>query len=169
MKYCTRCKRVFQNRELSDCPRCGRALREHPHHYSPVDVLTANGFELERVKAALTEARIPFTVQEVKKDAGIQILNAAPPENCKLFVPLSFYNDACELLIGIGALKESEPLDEAEDKRLKEERKKDDPEEMSPRKRFWVKFFSILLFIALIAAAVFLADLLIPLINPSFH
>lgn len=169
MKYCTRCKKVFQKQELKDCPLCGRSLHNDPHHYSPVDMLTANGFELERIKAALTDAKIPFTVQEVKKDAGIQILNAAPPENCKLFVPLSFYNEACELLIGIGALKEAEPLSEEEEEQLKDARKKDVPEEMSPRKRFWVKVFSIILFIALIAATVFLADLLIPLINPNFH
>ncbi len=169
MKYCTRCKRIFRQEELTLCPKCSRKLHDDPHHYSPVDIITANGFELERIKAALTDAQIPFTVQETARDTGLQILNAAPPENCRVFVPLSFYNDAVELLTGIGALSDVEEIDEAESQRLKEERKKEDPEEMSPRKRFWVRVFSILLFIALIAGAVFLADLLIPLINPHFQ
>lgn len=169
MKYCTRCKRIYKSEELSSCPKCSRKLLDDPNHYSPVDIVTANGFELERIKAALTDADIPFTVQEIKKDTGIQILNSAPPENCKIFVPLDFYTKATELLIGIGAISEAEELDEADEKQLSEKRKKDVPEEMSPRKRFWVKVISIILFIGLIAATVFLADLFIPLLNPNYH
>lgn len=169
MKYCTRCKRIFTTGELTQCPKCSRKLLDDPNHYSPVDIVTANGFELERIKAALTDAGIPFTVQEIRKDAGIQILNSAPPENCKVFVPLDFYSKAAELLIGIGAISEADELDEKDEQQLSEKRKKDMPEEMSPRKRFWVRVVSIILFIGLIAATVFLADLLIPFLNPNYH
>ena len=64
--------------------------------------------ELERIRAALHDADIPYSYQEARRDTGIQILNSAPPENCDVFVPLSAYNDALEVLIGIGALKEND-------------------------------------------------------------
>ncbi len=168
MKYCTRCKRIFQNNELTDCPGCSRTLISDPNHYSQVHIVTANGFELERIKAALTENNIPFTVHESKADAGIQILNAAPVENSDVIIPLSFYHQASDLLIGIGAMTEAEELDEEDEKRLIEEREKE-AGEMSPRKRFWVKLLSAIAFIGVIAAVVWLADMLGRLINPNFH
>ena len=132
-------------------------------------MVTANGFELERIKAALKDEKIPFTVSEAVKDAGIQILNSAPPENCRVFVPLSFYNQACELLIGIGALKQAEELTDEEQEILEKKRQSDDEDGLSPRKRFLSRLLFIIMFIAMIAGAVFLADLLIPFINPYYH
>ena len=168
MKYCTKCKKIENDLQRANCRFCGKALIDNPSHYSPVHIVTANGFELERIKAALTEADIPFTVQQTKDDTGLQILNAAPMENCQVFVPLAYYTDSTSLLIGIGALREAEELDEEEEKRLQEERKKTE-EELSPQKRFWVRLLSIIAFIGLVAAVVFLADLIGKLINPNFH
>lgn len=168
MKYCTKCKKVCSDSEKTLCPVCSKEMISDPSHYSPVNIVTANGFELERIKAALKENNIPFTVQEAKADTGLQILNSAPLENSCVFVPLSFYNQAVELLMGIGAIKEADEINEEDEKKLIEERESEDGE-MSPRKRRLVKILSALAFIALLAAVVFLADFLGRLINPYFH
>ncbi len=168
MKYCTKCKRISTDDEKTLCPECGRTMISDPSHYSPVNVVTANGFELERIKAALTEAEIPFSVRECADDTGLQILNAAPPENCTVSVPLAYYTQTAELLIGIGAIKEAEELSDDDEERVARE-KENTEEEMSPKKRFWVKLLSIILFIGLIAGVIFLADLIGRFINPSFY
>lgn len=168
MKYCTRCKKLYTANDPTACRLCGKPLISDPNHYSPVDVVTANGFELERIKAALTEADIPFSVREARNDTGLQILNAAPPENSCVTVPLGYYTQTMELLIGIGAVQDAEELEEADEEKLQQQRQ-DLAEEMSPQKRFWVKLLSILLFIGLIAAVVFVADWIGHFINPNFR
>ena len=168
MKYCTKCKKIYISDESESCNLCGKKLINNPSHYSPVHIVTANGFELERIKAALTEAQIPFTVNESRADAGIQILNSAPVENCSVMIPLSFYTEASDLLIGIGALKEAEEISEDDELKLKEARQKEE-NELSPRKSFWIKLLSIIIFIALIGGVIFLADLIGRLINPNFY
>lgn len=168
MKYCTKCKKLYNDNSAECCSACGKALISDPSHYSPVNIVTANGFELERIKAALTDSDIPFSVRECADDTGLQILNSAPPENCTIFVPLAYYTQTTELLIGIGALKEADELSEEDEQHVAAEKEKNE-EEMSPRKRFWVKLLSIILFIGLIAGVIFLADLIGRFINPSFY
>ncbi len=106
LKYCSKCKNLHFSKELDKCPRCGKRLIDEPSHYSPVKIVTANGFELERIRSALTQADIPFSVTEEKYDTGLQILNSAPPENCAFCVPIAHYDKAVETLVGIGALDE---------------------------------------------------------------
>ncbi len=168
MKYCTKCKKIYTDTDRTACVLCGRELISNPNQYSPVDIVTANGFELERIKSALTEESIPFSVRECRDDTGLQILNAAPPENSCISVPLGYYTQTMELLIGIGALQEADELSEEDEKKLQEERTAT-KQELSPRKSFWIKVLSILLFIGLIAATVFLADIIGRFINPNFY
>ena len=168
MKYCTKCKKIFTDDKTEKCPVCSKQMIDDPSRYSPVNIVTANGFELERIKAVLTEAEIPFSVQEAKDDTGLQILNSAPLENSCVFVPLSFYTQSCELLMGIGAIKEAEEMSDDDEMMLIEQREKEF-EEMSPQKRFWVKFFSIIGFILIIAATVLVADFIGRFINPNFQ
>lgn len=169
MKYCTKCKKIYNSDKAQKCSICSHKLINDPNQYSPINIVTANGFELERIKAALTDSKIPFSVQETENDTGIQILNAAPPENCAVSVPLSFYTDACELLTGIGAIQEADELSEADDNRLKEERQKSESEYISSKHSLLSKILFLIMFAAMIAAAVFIADLFIPLLNPHYH
>ena len=167
MKYCTKCERRYTDTNASHCTLCGKALIDNPNHYSPVYVVTANGFELERIKASLTDADIPFSVSQTRDDTGLQILNAAPPENSQIFVPLSFYTQTVSILLGIGALNHADEISEQDEEKLQQERSEHE-EEMSPKKRFWVKLLSIILFIGILAAVVFLADWIGHFINPNF-
>lgn len=167
MKYCTRCKCIF-NDDKNICIKCGKKLIPNPNHYSEVNLITANGFELERIKSALAETDIPFSVRETRKDVGLQILNSAPPENCNVFVPLSCYDDAVSLLVGIGALKENEifETDEQTQEYIKNAKKNAEKEELSPAKRRTVKIISLILFLLILAGTVYLADFLLSLIKP---
>ena len=169
MKYCTRCK-IIADDNKNVCIKCGKKLISNPNHYSAVNVITANGFELERIKSAFTDAEIPFSVQQTRNDTGLQILNSAPPENCNIFVPLSSYNDAISILVGIGAIKDDEipEMDEQTQNDIKKAKKDAENEELSPRKRFWVKLLSFLGFILILIAVTFFADYIGSLIKQLF-
>lgn len=170
MKYCTHCKLIFSNDNKINCPKCRKKLISNPNHYSAVNIITANGFELERICSALTDADIPFSVQETRNDTGIKILNSAPPENSNIFVPLSSYEDALNTLIGINAVKDNhipEFDDEMQDE-LKKAKASAQKEDISPKKRFWVKILSFIGFLAILAGVVYLTDYLMSLIKPLF-
>ena len=154
MKYCSKCKKVHINTEIQNCPACKRKLIENPNGFSPVNIITANGFELERIKSALADSEIPFSVKEERYDTGLQILNSAPPENCSFFVPLSHYDKAVETLIGIGALSEEavEEIDKADKEYLEKAR--------------LIRIFSFLGFIAVLVGFSFLVDYLLSFITP---
>ncbi len=168
MKYCTKCKKIYTGDEAEVCTECGRELVGEPNRFSPVDIVTANGFELERISAALKEAEIPFSTREVKRDMGIQIMNAAPPENCIVTVPLGYYTQASELLIGIGAMTAADELSADDRQKLEEEKNKKEPEQ-SPTKGAFNKAVLIVMFIILVGITIALADVIGRFINPSFY
>ena len=167
MRYCTRCKCLYKNDQTESCPVCGRKTITDPSHFSPVRIVTANGFELERIRAALEDGDIPYSYQEAPRDAGIQILNAAPPENCDVFVPLSAYQQAVELLIGIGALQEDAIPDEA-DPVLQKAQKEAAEEELPPQKAKMIRIVSGIGFLLLLVLVVWLTDFVMEFIIQLF-
>ena len=54
MRYCTKCKKLYKGDETEKCFVCGKKTISDPSHYYPVNVVTANGFELERIRAKMT-------------------------------------------------------------------------------------------------------------------
>ena len=171
MKYCGKCKRLFADDSLANCKSCGRRLISDPSHYSPVYLITANGFEFERIRSAIGSAEIPYSYHESVHDAGIQILNSAAPENCDIFVPLSSYADARDILAGIGAWKEEDILDFSEDdeEKLRKAKKTAEQEpELSPRKAAVIRIVSMIVFLGVLVGVAFLSDLLIGLIKGLF-
>ena len=168
MKYCSKCKKIHTTKELTQCPTCRRRLIENPNHDSPVNIITANGFELERIKSALTDSEIPFSVKEERYDTGLQILNSAPPENCSFFVPLSHYDKAVETLIGIGALSEEavEEIDKADKEYLEKAREQEKKDELPEEKARLIRILSFLGFIAVLVGFSFLVDYLLSFITP---
>lgn len=171
MRYCTRCKKLYlTDKDTEKCIVCDKKTITKPNYASPVKIITANGFELERICAALDGEGLPYHYQQVRKDTGIQILNSAPPENCDLFVPLSAYEKAQDVLIGIGAIKEDEisEIDENSRNQLKAAQKKADEEELTPQKARLVRIFSAIAFLVIIAGVVFFADFLVEFIKKIF-
>ena len=157
MRYCTKCKKLYKGDETEKCFVCGKKTISDPSHYSPVNVVTANGFELERIRAALHDADIPYSYQEARRDTGIQILNSAPPENCDVFVPLSAYAKTMDVLIGIGAVKEE--ISQADTEKLREAEKAAEDEELPPEKARRIRILSGITFILLLVLVVWLVDI----------
>lgn len=157
MRYCTKCKKLYKGDETEKCLVCGKKTISDPSHYSPVNVVTANGFELERIRAALHDADIPYSYQEARRDTGIQILNSAPPENCDVFVPLSAYEKTMNVLIGIGAVKEE--ISQADTEKLREAEKAAEDEELPPEKARRIRILSGIAFILLLVLVVWLVDI----------
>lgn len=58
MKYCSKCKRLH-NDEETVCKSCKAQLKTITDENTPVYLLTASGFELQRVKAALEDSTVP--------------------------------------------------------------------------------------------------------------
>lgn len=172
MKYCSKCKKIYFDFEGERCPSCNRKLIDEPNHFSPVYIITANGFELERIRAALESADIPYSYQNEKRETGIRILNSAPPENCEVFVPVSAYQDAVDVLVGIGAITEDnipeinkddiEKLNKTKKEAAKEE------EELSPGKARIIRIFSFIGFLLILAATVYFADVIVALVKNFF-
>ena len=171
MKYCSKCKKIHHNKELTQCPKCRRKLIDDPNYNSPVNIITANGFELERIKSALIDAEIPFSVKEERYDTGLQILNSAPPENCSFFVPLSRYDEAVDTLIGISALDENTlpALDTEDEAFLEKSRENEKNDELPEDKARMIRILSFIAFLAILAGFVFLTDHLLSFITPLFQ
>ena len=167
MKYCSKCKKIL-TKNLDQCPKCGRRLIDNPNEYSPVNLVTANGFELERIKSALTDAEIPFSVKEERYDTGLQILNSAPPENCLFSVPLSEYRKAVETLVGIGALNEDSihEIDKEDMEFLEKSRQQEKDEELPENKARLIRIFSFLGFLAVLVGFAYLVDWLLSFVTP---
>lgn len=169
MRYCTRCKRIYFNNENGLCPLCGRQMTDDPNILSPVYVLTANGFELERVRSVLDSEGIAYTVNEARHDAGIQILNSAPPENCDVYVTLSEYERAVETLKGSGAISDDIPEpDEKAKEQISEAKKKDQEEHLDPKKARNIRIFSAIAFLLILVGVVYLTDFIIALVRKLF-
>ena len=170
MKYCSKCKQLYFGHTEERCQKCGKKLIENPGTFSPVGIVTANGFELERIKAALDDAEIAYSVQQTKQDTGIQILNSAPPENCTIYVPLCDYDTAVSTLVGISAINDNptEKMNDDDIDKINKAKKNAVSEEMSPQKRFWVKLLSFLGFLLILAAAVYLTDFITASIKTVF-
>ncbi len=168
MKYCSKCKQIHTAKELTVCPHCSKKLIENPGCYSPVKTVTANGFELERIRAALTNADIPFSVKEERYDTGLQILNSAPPENCSFFVPLCHYDEAVQTLIGIGAVKENElqELDKQDEEFLRQSRQQEKSQELPENKARLIRFLSFIGFLGVLVVFAWFVDYLLSFLTP---
>lgn len=169
MKYCTKCKKIYPSSLAGECcPSCSRKLINDPNSFSPVNTVTANGFELERIRAALDDAGIAYSVQQIKNDTGLQILNAAPPENCAVYVPLCDYDTAVDILIGIGAFKDppSQHLDEDTFRAIQQAKDDAKEREMSPQKSLFIRIFSLIAFLAVLTAVAYLTDYLLSFVTP---
>lgn len=168
MKYCTKCKCITNDDKTEICPECRKKMITSPAPSSPVRIITAEGFEFERICASLDDQNIPYSYSREKNDAVIRV---AVPESAALndiFVPLSYYEDAQELLSDIGAKDEKPPvrLTKAESDRLN--KAKNSEEELSPGKARAIRILSGIAFLLILAATVFVSDWIIALIKNLF-
>lgn len=159
MKYCSKCKKII----FSDDNRCscGKKLVDNPDGNSPVKLIVAATFDKDRIKAALDDSDIPYSMQIEKNRSNVTSVPGIETAEYSFFVPLGLYKKAIDTLVGISATELPDYYDKIEDSGEFEW------EEMSPKKRNLVRFLSAIGFIILIwlcvAGVDFVAEVLIGL------
>ena len=141
MHYCPKCQVLVK--EGNRCPACGGKNLREPEENDPVMLLTATEEKCRRLGAALDDSHIPHE-DRVCGLEGVASAYAGEGGVCNknVFVPYSRLQEAVDLANSIGVTS-GEP---------------DEAAEMSPRKRFFVRAVSVVLFILLIWVVVTMAD-----------
>ena len=119
-------------------------------------LLSASGFELERVKTALADNGIPNDSKPQKRSYSAKAVTGVDNSEQDIYVAESDYEKAYDLCVGIGAIRiegEETTILEDTDKPAEEEF-----EDMSPQKRTAVRIVSAILFILIAAAVIFGVD-----------
>ncbi len=173
MKFCKSCKVIF-SADTDRCPECGKKLREITDINEPVRLCVTGGVERAMLCGLLKDAEIPYLENNVLPQGvanetvtGYDVkLN-----NINILVPFSSLPKASELLSSIESLKNDiEPMlpqITAHIERLKSGLDQDE-KPMSRAKRTTIKVITAILFLALIALAVFGTDKLMELIKGLF-
>lgn len=118
-------------------------------------LLSASGFELERVKTALSDNGIPNDSKPQKRNFSAKAVTGVDNSEQDIFVAESDYDKAYDLCVGIGAITpEGEEVVVQETDAPEEEQF----EEMPEGKRTAVRIISAVLFILLAAAVIFGTD-----------
>ena len=108
MKYCSKCKRLH-NDEETVCKNCKAQLKTITDENTPVYLLTASGFELQRVKAALEDSTVPCDAtikkcMENKYSKSIKAYTGYDDLTYDVYVPYSAYEKAFDTCVGIDAI-----------------------------------------------------------------
>ena len=166
MKYCSKCKRLH-NDEETVCKNCKAQLKTITDENTPVYLLTASGFELQRVKAALEDSTVPCD----KYSKSIKAYTGYDDLTYDVYVPYSAYEKAFDTCVGIGAIKleGEEILDEDVEYTENDGETLDEQfEKMTGAKRTTVRIVSALLLLLIVAGVVFGTDAIMNFIKEFF-
>lgn len=165
MKYCKKCKRVYQD-EMEYCTSCRsrKPLLPLTDSSTPVYLTSADGFERERIQTALTDNGIPNDSVIVEEDIMPASVKGYSSSWRDILVPYSSYDKAYDICVGIGAVKL-----EGEEKIIDEDPPAEEFEDMPPAKRTTVKILSAILFIIVAALIIFGTDAITGFIKGLFH
>lgn len=170
MKYCPKCKKLH-NDENTMCADCQKQTVPVENKNTPVFLMSAGGFELQRVCAALEDAGIPCDQKRHKKIPSAQAVTGADYGDADILVPYQAYEKAYDICIGIGAIQEegTEILDE-QGQALEEKNDSIDEqlEEMSGMKRTTMRVILAVFLLFLITLAVFATDFITGFIKSLF-
>ena len=138
-------------------------------------LVSASGFELERIKTALSDNGIPNDSKPQKRNFSAKAVTGVDNYSEQdIYVAESDYEKAYDLCVGIGAIKiegEEEEILPPSDEPSNEEPQLqgvEEFEEMSPGKRTAVRIISAILFILLAAAIIFGTDMVTGWIKQFF-
>ncbi|MEE0913571.1 MAG: hypothetical protein U0L76_03175 [Ruminococcus sp.] len=170
MKYCKKCNRMYNDSD-EKCTECKKPLYEIEDENTPVYLLSATGFELDRVKAALEDNGIPCDSLRKKNATSADAVTGFDTSEYYIVVPYSAYEKAYDTCVGIGAIKdeEAEILDENVPYSEENIKSVDEQfEEMSGAKRTTVRIVSAILLIILFAGVIYGTDFIMQLIKGLF-
>ncbi len=138
-------------------------------------LVSASGFELERIKTALSDNGIPNDSKPQKRNFSAKAVTGVDNYSEQdIYVAESDYEKAYDLCVGIGAIKiegeVEEILPESDEPSNEEPQVQgvEEFEEMSPGKRTAVRIISAILFILLAAAIIFGTDMVTGWIKQFF-
>ncbi len=134
---------------------------------TPKFLVSASGFELERIMTALGDNGIPCTSKPQKRNFSAKAVTGVDMSVQDIYVPGEAYDKAYDLCVGIGAVKtgEEEIIQEPADG----EQPVEQEEEMSPRKRTVIRVLSALLFVVIVALVIFGTDAVTGWIKSLFN
>lgn len=144
-------------------------------------LLSASGFELERIKTALSDNGIPNDSKPQKRNYSAKAVTGIDYSVQDIYVAADDYEKAYDLCIGIGAVKpdgeepvidEIEEPDEAaedESESAEEPAAAEEFEELPPGKRKAVRIISAILFVLIVAAVIFGTDTITGWIKSLFQ
>lgn len=138
---------------------------------TPVYLMSAAGFELQRVKTALEDSGIPTHSAVRKSNVSPHAATGYDSSEYDILVPYSAYEKAYDVCVGVGAIKigEEEILgDDGTDVNSGLKSQDELFEKMSGAKRTTVRVAMALLFLALVALAVFGTDFIMNIIKGFF-
>lgn len=166
MKYCTKCKRLY-NDEDTVCTECKKGkLETITNESTPVYLCSGDVMERDRVQAALKDSKIPSDYRRNMVTANSQVITGMDFDYFDILVPFNMYEQAFDVAVGIGAirLKEEEIIadDQEYDDGIEEF------EEMSSSKRTTVRIISAILIIIAFAAIIYGVDFIMALIKNLF-
>lgn len=168
MKYCKKCKRIHNDSD-ERCSVCGKELKTIVENNTPVYLLSASGFELTRVVAALEDSGIPSDTVSNKRNYSAEAYTGYDSSENNILVPYSAYEKAYDVCVGIGAIKEEGVEVISDDSENNNESAPDEQvEEMSGAKRTTIRIVSAIMFFLLVAIAVFGTDYIMKFIMGLF-
>ncbi len=172
MKYCNKCKRLYNDEDVR-CTECKDKSKLVPveEENTPVYLLSASGFELQRVKTALEDSGIPNDTAAKKHNYSAEAVTGYDNSEYDILVPYSAYEKAYDVCVGIGAINigEAEILDDNGVPVNADVKPADEQfEQMSGFKRTTVRVVTALLFLGLVALAVFGTDFIMNIIKGLF-
>ena len=165
MKYCNKCKRTYDDSQ-ERCTNCKskKPLLPIEDENTPVYLISADGFERERIQTALTDNGIPSDSIIREEDIMPKAVKGYSTSWRDILVPYSAYDKAYDICVGIGAVKP-----EGEVKVIEEEAEAEEFEDMPPAKRTTVKIISAILFIIIASMVIFGTDAITGFIKGLFH
>ncbi len=161
MKCCKKCKRLHDDSEVK-CSSCGKDLFEITDGNTPVFLLSASGFELQRVKTALEDSGIPCDNISQKHSYSAEAVTGYDTGEYDLLVPYSAYQSAYDTCVGIRANNEKQAQYLKDDDSSPENDRVFFTfklyDEMSGGKRTAIRILSAILFFIIFALVIFGTD-----------
>lgn len=168
MKYCKKCKHLHNdNKEL--CTACKKPLYEITDETTPVYLISAGGFELQRIKTALEDSKIPCDSIPQKYTTSAEAVTGYDMSYRDIVVPYAAYEKAYDVCVGIGAIKKGEEeIIEEPDNNSEYNAEPEEFEQMDSKKRMIVRIVSAAFLIIIFALVIYGTDFITGFIKGLF-
>lgn len=169
MKYCKKCRHIHDdNQEI--CTECKKPqpLYEIEEISTPVFLMSASGFEIQRVQSALEDSGIPSDSVARKNNISADAVTGNDINDKDILVPYCAYEKAYDICVGIGAIKPEGEEIKIDQSDVDETAEGEEEVLMSPAKRTTVKIVSAILLIIIFCAVIWGTDYITSFIKGLF-